>query len=118
MPRINLLPHREQARKVRRREFMVGAGGAVVLECTRRARGAWLWLDGVDAPLVEEREAYLVGFGPVEAPHAEWQTAEPSMRLDGATRASLAAAYPDALLWVRQVGRLAQSDALSLGRLA
>jgi len=30
MPRINLLPHREQARKVRRREFMVGAGGAVV----------------------------------------------------------------------------------------
>jgi type IV pilus assembly protein PilN len=29
MPRINLLPWREQERKVRRREFMVAAGGAV-----------------------------------------------------------------------------------------
>src|SRR5579862_6310366 len=30
MPRINLLPWREQERKVRRREFMVAAGGAVI----------------------------------------------------------------------------------------
>lgn len=30
MPRINLLPHREQARKNRRREFGVGIGGAVI----------------------------------------------------------------------------------------
>jgi type IV pilus assembly protein PilN len=29
MPRINLLPWREQERKVRRREFMIAAGGAV-----------------------------------------------------------------------------------------
>ena len=29
MPRINLLPWREQERKIRRREFMVAAGGAV-----------------------------------------------------------------------------------------
>src|SRR6202045_203960 len=29
MPRINLLPWREQERKVRRREFMVAAGAAV-----------------------------------------------------------------------------------------
>jgi type IV pilus assembly protein PilN len=29
MPRINLLPWREQERKVRRREFMVAAGGAI-----------------------------------------------------------------------------------------
>ena len=29
MPRINLLPWREQERKVRRREFLVAAGGAV-----------------------------------------------------------------------------------------
>src|SRR5258708_15948276 len=29
MPRINLLPWREQERKVRRREFMVAAGGAL-----------------------------------------------------------------------------------------
>jgi len=30
MPRINLLPWREQERKVRRREFMVAAAGAVI----------------------------------------------------------------------------------------
>jgi type IV pilus assembly protein PilN len=30
MPRINLLPWREQERKVRRREFLVAAGGAVL----------------------------------------------------------------------------------------
>ena len=30
MPRINLLPWREQERKVRRREFLVAAGGAVI----------------------------------------------------------------------------------------
>ena len=29
MPRINLLPWREQERKIRRREFMVAAGGAI-----------------------------------------------------------------------------------------
>jgi type IV pilus assembly protein PilN len=29
MPRINLLPWREQERKVRRREFMIAAGAAV-----------------------------------------------------------------------------------------
>ncbi len=29
MPRINLLPWREQERKIRRREFMIAAGGAV-----------------------------------------------------------------------------------------
>src|ERR1700675_3594758 len=29
MPRINLLPWREQDRKIRRREFMVAAGGAI-----------------------------------------------------------------------------------------
>src|ERR1700737_5371454 len=30
MPRINLLPWREQERKIRRREFMVAAGGAII----------------------------------------------------------------------------------------
>jgi Tfp pilus assembly protein PilN len=31
MPRINLLPWREQERKTRRREFAIAAGGAVSL---------------------------------------------------------------------------------------
>ena len=49
MPRINLLPHREQARKVRRREFMVGAGGAVVLAIMVAGVGKVVyssWIDG------------------------------------------------------------------------
>jgi hypothetical protein len=94
------------------------ADGALLLQWTRRARGAWGWLDGVDTPLVEEREAYRVGLGPVEAPFAEWKVSEPEMRLDGATRAALAAAYPGTSLWVRQIGQFAQSDALFLGQVA
>ena len=39
MPRINLLPWREQERKVRRREFMVALGGAAVAARHFRAGG-------------------------------------------------------------------------------
>jgi type IV pilus assembly protein PilN len=49
MPRINLLPHREQARKIRRREFMVGAGSAVVLAIIVAGVGKIVyqgWIDG------------------------------------------------------------------------
>jgi type IV pilus assembly protein PilN len=49
MPRINLLPHREQARKVRRREFMVGAGGAVVLAIIVAGVGKVVYSSWIDA---------------------------------------------------------------------
>ena len=49
MPRINLLPHREQARKVRRREFMVGAGGAVVLAIMVAGVGKVVYSSWIDA---------------------------------------------------------------------
>jgi type IV pilus assembly protein PilN len=49
MPRINLLPHREQARKVRRREFMVGAGGAVVLAIIVAGVGKIVYQSWIDA---------------------------------------------------------------------
>jgi hypothetical protein len=94
------------------------AGGALLFAWTRRARGAWSWLDGVDAPLVEEREIYRLGLGPVEAPFAQWEVTEPRLLLDGETRAALSAAHPGAALWVRQVGRFAASDPLLLGPLA
>jgi type IV pilus assembly protein PilN len=51
MPRINLLPHREQARKVRRREFMVGAGGAVVLAIIVAGVGKVVYQSWIDAQL-------------------------------------------------------------------
>ena len=51
MPRINLLPHREQVRKVRRREFMVGAGGAVVLAIVVAGVGKVVYQSWIDAQL-------------------------------------------------------------------
>lgn len=95
-----------------------GTDGSVLLEWTRRARGAWDWFDGVDTPLVEEFEMYRVGLGPVEAPSGTWEVNVPRLLLDGETHAALATAHPGAPLWVRQVGRYAQSDPVLLARLA
>ncbi|MES2337807.1 MAG: phage tail protein [Pseudomonadota bacterium] len=40
-------------------------GGALALRWVRRSRSGWHWIDGVDAPLVEESELYaLAGGGP------------------------------------------------------
>src|SRR6201986_3667621 len=52
MPRINLLPHREQKRKERRREFAVGLGGAAFAAAIFVVGGALLynsWIDGQNA---------------------------------------------------------------------
>jgi type IV pilus assembly protein PilN len=49
MPRINLLPWREQERKVRRREFMVAAGGAVVAAIMLTGIGMLLYTSWTDA---------------------------------------------------------------------
>lgn len=38
----------------------LNAGGDVLLRWVRRSRAGWQWIDGADAPLVEEREAYRV----------------------------------------------------------
>lgn len=49
MPRINLLPWREQERKVRRREFMVAAGGAVFAGVVVMGAGMILYSGWIDA---------------------------------------------------------------------
>lgn len=84
------------------------------LAWTRRARGAWSWADEVDVPLVEDTESYRVGLGPVAAPIAQWLVAEPRLIIPAAEYSALAAAHPGADVWVRQIGRSAQSDALFL----
>lgn len=86
-------------------------GGALRLSWTRRARGAWQWQNGIDVPLVEEREAYEVGAGPVDAPLATWPCAAPELLLEAA---ALAAIPPGATLWVCQIGTHARSPALLL----
>lgn len=88
--------------------------GALDMAWTRRARGAWLWADGVDVPLHEEAELYQVTFGPVSAPVALWTIAEPQLSLSSATLAGLAAALPGGALHVRQQGSYALSKPLHL----
>ena len=49
MPRINLLPWREQERKIRRREFMVAAGGAIFASIIFILGGKLLYSSWTDA---------------------------------------------------------------------
>jgi hypothetical protein len=84
---------------------------------TRRARGHWRWDDAVDVPLVEEKEAYLVGYGPVDAPYAAWTLSESRLNLAPAERAALMAAYGPAAIWVKQIGTFDHSHPLLLAEL-
>ena len=90
------------------------SAGSVTLAWVRRARGAWGWLDGVDVPLSEQAERYLVGVGDEAAPVAMWDLPEPRLELSEATFADLAARFSGQPLWVRQVGTYAASRPLLL----
>ncbi len=92
----------------------LGADGTLALRWTRRARGGWHWLDGVDVPLVEESERYEVGCGAISNPLALYQTGEPSFHLDSAMLAALPAGTS---IWIRQIGSYARSPALLLATL-
>lgn len=83
--------------------------GDPVWRWVRRARGAWRWLDGVEAPLVEEREAYRIGLGPVNAPITQWEVGSPSLSIPAAQWATLMSDHPGARLWVSQIGSHAVS---------
>jgi hypothetical protein len=80
----------------------------------RRSRGSWRWLDGVETPLNEQSEAYLVGVGSTDAPDLRWETALPQLELDAAGWAAVRSAHAGKPLWVRQVGTFALSPALLL----
>lgn len=74
-----------------------GAGGAT-LRWTRRSRAGWRWVDGVDAPLGEERERYRV----VLAGGREVACDEPALWVPEAERGRVE---------VRQRGTFAESRA-------
>jgi hypothetical protein len=95
----------------------VEADGARLFSWTRRARGHWRWEDGVEVPLVEERQAYVVGFGPTQAPHVAWQTETPSLRLTAAELAELLGTHGPGTLWVKQIGTFDRSAPLLLATL-
>ena len=92
--------------------------GSLSLAWTRRARGAWTWLDGVDAPLHEQSEAYEVVLGPPAAPLAAWNTALPALTISAAELASLSATASGQPIQVRQKGSYALSPPLYLASLA
>jgi hypothetical protein len=89
-----------------------GAGG-VSVRWTRRSRGGWRWMDGVDAPLGEESERYALRLmdGGVEVRRAE--TGAPLWTYDAAMAvADAAAGHGGPLsLEIRQVGALAAGRA-------
>ena len=95
----------------------LSASGAVRMQWIRRARGQWLWLDEVEPPLVEEREAYEVGYGPIDAPLAVWATSGPSLELGAGEKDAVLAAHGPGQVWVRQLGQFAKSPPCLLGQI-
>ncbi|TCU59594.1 putative phage protein (TIGR02218 family) [Novosphingobium sp. PhB57] len=91
--------------------------GTLRLEWTRRARGNWVWQDGIDVPLMEHAESYLVTAGPLAAPLASWTVSSSRLDIPPGTLAHLAALAPGEILRVRQQGTYALSDPLPLFRL-
>ena len=87
--------------------------GSVALTWIRRARGAWLWLDGVEAPLNEEFERWEIAVGESTAPVLRWQTTSATLTVTAAQIAGLPTAAPH-YFTVRQIGRNAASKPLRI----
>ncbi|MES2095149.1 MAG: phage tail protein [Pseudomonadota bacterium] len=79
------------------------AGGVSTVSWIRRSRAGFRWIDGADAPLVEEHETYRVTITPLAAPARIVATADPSCALtpDEAVAGTIVA--------VRQLGTVAES---------
>ena len=84
---------------------------------TRRARGAWLWPDGAETPLVEESERYLVTYGELASPIQSWTVSISEILLSSTQVADLHSALPGGSIHVRQIGSLAISDPTFLAQL-
>ncbi|MDE1916929.1 MAG: phage tail protein [Sphingomonadales bacterium] len=91
-----------------------GADGSLTLAWTRRARGGWSWTDGVDMPLQEQSELYLVVLGGWSAPIMQWQVTTPALTLDPDTMSAIRSAHAGASIEVRQQGTYAVSEPLTL----
>jgi len=91
--------------------------GDLQMSWIRRARGAWSWLDGVDVPLGEQAEEYVVTLGDVEVPIATWSVIAPALILPAATLTQLRPAGIGAAFQVRQRGSYALSEGLLLTHL-
>lgn len=81
------------------------AGGATV-SWTRRARGAWLWPNLVDAPLNEQAELWEIALTLSGSVLTTWQTSQPQLVLGAG---ALGAVVPPARFEIRQVGSFSRS---------
>ena len=61
-----------------------GVAGGLELSWTRRSRGGWTWLDGVDLPLNEQSEAYAVTYSDGAVVLASWDTSSPALSIAAA----------------------------------
>jgi hypothetical protein len=91
-----------------------GADGSLSLGWTRRARGGWSWMDGIDVPLQEQSELYLVALGGWTNPIQQWQVPSPQFTIDAATMNSIRASHAGSTIEVRQQGTYALSEPLLL----
>ncbi len=55
------------------------AGDGLAISWVRRSRTGWRWIDGADAPLAEEAEAYAISIAPVGGIERRFETSEPSL---------------------------------------
>jgi hypothetical protein len=62
--------------------------GDILLQWIRRSRDGWRWLDSVDAPLAEEREAYRITVTPVGGISRSYESPSPSWTYLSAARAA------------------------------
>ncbi len=88
--------------------------GSLRITWIRRARGAWHWSDGIDLPLVEDWERYIISFGAVDAAVATWLLDTSELLLQSSQVGDLLAANPEGHFLVRQQGSFAISDPLPI----
>lgn len=84
--------------------FRSDTGGGVAVDWVRRSRGGWRWLDGVDAPLGEEAQAYQVVATAADGTSQNSETAT----------TTFAGAPSLATITVRQRGRLGLSPPMTV----
>lgn len=92
--------------------------GSLSICWTRRSRGQWHWPNGIETPLIEEAESYVIGCGPIENPHIQWQSATPQIALDTAQVQALRADHTGEKLWVRQIGTFGLSPATLISQIS
>ncbi len=93
--------------------YTISSDGVLAFEWTRRARGAWVWGEEVETPMVEPTECYLAGIGDADQPVVRWELDRARLALTP----DLQAAHSGARLWVRQVGLHSLSHPLLLANL-